>query len=135
VIVARKFTTAPVPTVNCVLLGLLIATTIDCADGTMFTNDCELLSDMSKSPGSETFAELPMLPEAVLLIATVSVMSPVAAPLAIGPGFVHVTTCKTAVHVQFVPVPLTNVNTLFKVSVTVIVPVVEMAPTLLKETR
>jgi hypothetical protein len=83
------------------------------------------------SPGSETVAVLAMLPVAAPLTPTVSVIFPVAEPLATGPGFVHVTTCETAAHVQFVPVPLTNVNAALSVSVTVIVPVVAAVPTLL----
>src|ERR1700722_8288261 len=83
------------------------------------------------SPVSETVAVLSILPEAVLLTATVSVIFPVAEPFATGPGFVQVTTCKTAAQVQLVPVPLTNVNAALRVSVTVIVPVVDALPILL----
>ena len=54
-----------------------------------------------------------MLPVAAGFTATVSVMFAAEAPPAMGPGFVQVTTCDAAPHVQFVPVAETNVKLAF----------------------
>jgi hypothetical protein len=81
-----------------------------------------------------TVAVLLMFPVTPVLTETVSVMSAAADPLAMGPGFVHVTvgpSCPTVEQVQFVPAADTNTNSLLRTSVTVIAPVVGPVPTLL----
>jgi hypothetical protein len=72
-----------------------------------------------------------MVAGAVGATAVVSVIFPAAADAAIGPGFVQVTTDAAAAHVQFVPVPETNVRPVGNVSVTVMAAVVASVPVLL----
>jgi hypothetical protein len=81
-------------------------------------------------PVTDAVAVFMMVPGAASATATVKVMFPAAPAAAIGPGLVQVTTCTIAAHVQFVPVPETNVVPAGSVSVTVIVPVVAAAPVL-----
>src|ERR1019366_6398023 len=133
VIVAMKFTMPPVPRGIGWgwLCGLVICTEAVVPDPT-FAFTVEVLSATSVvSPTSETVAVLAILPDAAPLMPTVRVIFPAAEPFATDAWFVHVTTCRTAAHVQFVPVPLTNVNAALSVSVTVIVPAVAAVPMLL----
>src|SRR5438552_2180023 len=72
------------------------------------------------------FVTLGTAPAATLTV-NVIVLLAVAAN---GPAFVQVTTCSTAEQLQPVPVPDTNPSPAGNVSLTVIVPVVAVLPTL-----
>jgi hypothetical protein len=87
------------------------------------------------SPAVATVAVLVRFPAAAVpATETVSAMLPADAALAIGPGFVQVTTWAAAAQVQFVPEAETNPKLALSVSVTVIGPVVGALPTLLTAT-
>src|SRR5205085_3395796 len=79
--------------------------------------------------GVETVAVLSTEGTAACATPTVSVMALVAEG-ASGPPLVQVTFCPLAAQFQFVPVPETKLKPVGSVSVTVIVPVVLHAPTL-----
>jgi hypothetical protein len=83
------------------------------------------------SPEVETAAVSVRFPAGVAaLTRTVSVILAAAAPEAIGPAFVQVTTCPALPHTHPVPVAETKLKLLFSVSVTVTVPEVAAVPTL-----
>lgn len=85
-----------------------------------------------ESPESDTDAELVTPPNAAEPTVTL-IVSVLVAATAIGPGFVQVTTCAAALHVQPVPVPVVNVNPAGSVSVTVIVECVAAVPLFFNE--
>lgn len=89
------------------------------------------VEDAFAEPVVAATAVFPMLAGAFSATATVSVIFPAALAAAIGPAFVHVTSCATAAQAQFVPVPETKVRPVNRVSVTVIAPVVGELPLLL----
>ena len=89
------------------------------------------VEDAFAEPVVAAIAVFVMLAGALSATATVSVIFPAAVAAAIGPAFVHVTTCSAAAQPQFVPVPETNVSPAARVSVTVIGPVVAIFPLLL----
>ena len=82
------------------------------------------------SPGSETVAVLLLLGAAPTATETVSVRGAVDACEASSVGFVQVTFWPAAEQIQFVPVPETNVMPVGKGSVTVMLPVAVVLPTL-----
>jgi len=89
------------------------------------------VEDALAEPAVAARAVFPMLTGAFSATPTVSVIFPAALAAAIGPAFVQVTSCATAAHTQFVPVPETKLRPVAKVSVTVIGPVVGEFPLLL----
>ena len=87
-----------------------------------------VLFPVAVSPGVETEAELVTAGAAGAATATVRVIALLVAPAASESELVQVTTCPTAEHDQFVPVPETKDKPAGKVSVTVMVPMVGAAP-------
>lgn len=69
----------------------------------------ELLPELL-SPNVATVAVLLIVPDADASTATIKGIDVADAPGASGPGFVHVTTCETAPHVQPAALPDTNVK-------------------------
>src|SRR5712692_4345155 len=95
---------------------------------TVVGSEAELLLTLL-SPVVETVAVLVTVAaaEALTLTTRVIVLDPL---MAIGPGFVQVTSCATAPQIQPVPVPETRPNPAGRVSVTVIKLLVANVPTL-----
>ena len=124
--------------VNCplpaaALVGeMLVITGTGLLTGAGFTvvgSEAELLDGLL-SPAVETLAALVTLGTAAGATPTVSVIVLMVLLPAMGPGLVQVTTWPLAEQLQPVPVPLTKLSPVGKLSVTVIGPVVAALPTL-----
>src|SRR5579872_7437584 len=109
-------------------------TEIDSGRGTRLAVSVEELFALFVSPAAETLAVVLTLPDAELLTLTTRGIVAANAPGTIGLDVVHVRTCAAggAGTLQFQPFPAADlkVNCGSRVSVTVIVPDVEAAPTL-----
>jgi hypothetical protein len=133
--VLTLFTASPnVAFAPAVKLLVAVFTMARSGDALTLTVSVEELFAALLSPEVATVAVFVIFPDVVEgFTATVSVIFPAEAPLAIGPALVQVTTRPTLPQTQFVPVAETKLKLAFSVSDTVMAPEVGADPTLLTE--